>query len=205
MICALPLSLNMAKSALLWDVSKKGVCLLLYLIPAMSITVADASQLGSQKSPYRIVPWTALKKTAPNNGSRPVLPYTWTATATHYSPAQGGHAICGSELWSAKHDKSQSLRFPIAGPRVSFSIPRFACSSIRFKISSPRFPISSSRFPISSPRFPISSPLFSISSPRFSISRSSKRLCHRRYRFHSATSGYYSWILFSEILIVTTW
>ena len=23
--------------------------------------------------------------------------YTWTATATHYSPAQGGHAICGSE------------------------------------------------------------------------------------------------------------
>ena len=35
-------------------------------------------------------------------------------------------------LWSAKHDKSQSFRFPIAGPRFSFSIPRFACSSIRF-------------------------------------------------------------------------
>ena len=136
-------------------------------------------------------------------------------------------------LWSAKHDKSQSFRFPIAGPRFSLSIPRFACSSIRFQISSPRFPISSSRFPISSPRFPISSPRFPISSsrfpissprfpissprfpissprfpissPRFSISRSSKRLCHRPYRFHSATSGYYSWILFSEILIVTTW
>ncbi len=23
--------------------------------------------------------------------------YTWTATATHYTPAQGGHAICGEE------------------------------------------------------------------------------------------------------------
>ena len=118
--------------------------------------------------------------------------------------------LCASYVWSAKHDKSQSVRFPITGPRFSFSIPRFACSSSRFQISSPRFPISSSRFPISSPRFPISSPRFlissprfPISSPRFSISRLSKRLCHR-YGFHSATSGYHSWILFSEILIVTT-
>ena len=87
----------MAKSAMLWDVSRQGFCLLLYLIPAMSITVADASRLSLQKSPYKIVPWTALKKIAPNNGSRPVMPYTWTATATHYSPAQGGHAICGAE------------------------------------------------------------------------------------------------------------
>ena len=113
--------------------------------------------------------------------------------------------------YGAPNTTKVSVRLPITGPRFSFSIPRFACSSSRFQISSPRFPISSSRFPISSPRFPISSPRFPISSPRFpissprfSISPSSKRLCHRRYRFHSATSGYHSWILFSEILIVTT-
>lgn len=39
--------------------------------------------------------------TTGQNGFQPpsklAAQYTWTATATHYSPAQGGHAICGSE------------------------------------------------------------------------------------------------------------
>ena len=79
------------------NVPTKGLCVLLIILFSAALTATvDASNMVLQKPSYKNVLWTALKEPALND-TRPGVPYTWTATATHYSPAQGGHAICGSE------------------------------------------------------------------------------------------------------------